>query len=282
MATRRRPFNKFLVILVLIVSLSFPLYLFYQSSQGKGERTYWFQRGSVRLLSPVFGLVTSVRENFSHLIRHYFFLVDAARQNEKLKSELLEYRLKEIFYEGVARENERLASLYNFQKRLPFKTIPARVIAFSPVGEFQLLTIDRGEEEGIERGAVVLSENGLLGRVIRVYPEKSQILLITDPTSAVDAEVKRTRARGLVVGRGTSLGLSRDLFIGAFELWDGSQEVADGDLLVTTGLDGAFPKDLPIGTAKNVRKGEVDVFLRGEVIPLVDFYKQREVLIIKP
>ncbi|MBI2082932.1 MAG: rod shape-determining protein MreC [Deltaproteobacteria bacterium] len=279
---RRPPLKKYRVILILIGLLLAPAYFYYQSSQGMGGQLRWSERISVWLLSPVFHSMVEIRGKISTVIHRYFYLVNTAKENEKLRSELQQYHLKEIFYEGIARESERLTALIDFQKHLDFQTIPARVISFSPVGEFQIVTVDRGKEEGIRRGAVVLSSKGLVGRVIKVYPHESQILLVTDPTSVVDAEVKRTGARGLVVGRGVALGFTREIFVGAFELWESSQEVADSDILLTSGLDGVFPKNLPIGTTRNVRKGEFDVFINGDVVPFVDFYKLREVLILKP
>ncbi|MBI2981177.1 MAG: rod shape-determining protein MreC [Deltaproteobacteria bacterium] len=273
--------RKYRFILLCVGFISIPGFLYYQSFHGAADPPRWDQRFFVWILSPLFQSVRSIQDEVARNARRYVYLVETEKRNEALEAELKQYQLKEFFCEGISKENDRLLSLVNFQKRLPFSSIAARVIGFSPVGEFQVLTVDRGEEIGVRRGAAVLSEQGLIGRVIRVFPRQAQVLLITDPTSVVDAEIKRNGARGLIVGKGISIGFSREVFVGAFELWEGSQEVQEGDLLVTSGMDGVFPKEIPIGTAKHLRKGEHDVFLEGELLPFVDFYKLREVLIIQ-
>ena len=127
----------------------------------------------------------------------------------------------------------------------------------------------------------MLSPDGLVGQVSRVFGSYSQVLLIIDPTSAVDGQIEKTDSRGLVVGKVMSLGLKRDLFIGAFEYLSQSTVIEEGTRVVTSGLDGIFPPGILVGTVGGSKKKKYDVFQQAEVIPAVDFNKLREVLVLK-
>lgn len=259
--------------------LAFPFFLYLKGYRELPGLASWYGRLAVGVVSPFLRLSRAVQEGASRVVRRYFFLVGTERENEALRKLVEATEMRRFFLDGIARENERLAGLVEFQKRLPFQTVAARVLAYPPLSEFRLMTVDRGEESGIRRGAPVLAPQGLVGRVIRVQGNSSEVLLLTDPTSAVDARAVRTGARGLVVGKETDLRLNRRLFIGALEFWERSQEVGDGDLLVTSGLDGVFPADIPIGIVQDRKKGKYEVFQEGKVLPAVDFHKLREVLI---
>jgi rod shape-determining protein MreC len=230
---------------------------------------------------PILQGVHWVKSGVKRVVRRYFYLVNAATENEELRKELAASQLRQGYYDKLTQENERLANYLNFKASTPFRVIPAKVIAYPPLGEFRILVLDRGSEQEVQRGAPVLTQLGLVGRIQEVAPNYSKVLLITDPSSAVDARVKRTGARGLVVGHGQKVGLDRELFIGAFEFWDHTEEVSEGDELVTSGLDGVFPANIPIGTVRETRREKFDVFQKGKVIPFVIFNKTQEVFIVK-
>jgi len=106
------------------------------------------------------------------------------------------------------------------------------------------------------------------------------VLLITDPTSAVDGRIEPSRARGLVVGKSLKLGLKRDLYISAFEYLNQSLDIAEGTEVMTSGMDGVYPPGILIGKVHASKKRKYDIFQQAEVIPSVDFYKLQEVLVI--
>ena len=278
MRPRHRHLPKILGALLLT---ALPLFLYLKVSDEPPAVYRWYERAALRVVSPFFQISRAIQQGVGGVARRYFFLTGVARENEGLRKLVDALQIKRSFYEGVARENERLTALVEFRKKLPLETLAARVLSCPPLGEFRIITVDRGEQEGVRRGAAVMVPQGLVGRVIRVGGRFSEILLLTDPTSAVDARAVRTGARGLVTGEGIEIGLDRRLFIGALEFWDRTEVVAEGDFLVTSGLDGLFPPDLPIGTVREVRKGKYEVFQEGKVIPQVDFNQLREVLIVK-
>ena len=275
----RRHFRTF-----LLVSLPFLVVLLLY----RGQRLAAVQ-GPLRLFDrvvlfvtmPLLGTVQTVRRGVAATVQRYVNLVGTERENEELKGRIANLTLQQIYYDRLAEQGARLERLLEFQESAPYATLAAHVLSYPPLGEFRILTIDRGSEHGVVRGAAVLAPDGLIGRIFRVERTVSQVLLLVDPMSAVDARVRRTGARGLVIGRGREIGLRREMYLGALEFWERNQEVREGDQLVTSGLDGLFPPDLPVGFVRSLRRGRHEVFLEGDVIPAVEFHKLREVLVLK-
>lgn len=234
------------------------------------------------IVTPVIGSVLWVRSGFSSVFYRYIHLMEVERENESLQKENELLRESQTLCEAWQRENERLTDLLEIKRDEISEAITARIVSYPIMGEFDILFINRGREEGVRRGFPVITSRGLVGRVIEAGPHRSKVLLVTDPTSSVDARVVRTGARGLVVGHGKEIGFSRPLFIGALEFWDRSSEVIVGDELVTSGLDEVFPADIPIGTVRSVKGEEGELFLNGEVVPSVEMNKVQEVLVIRP
>jgi rod shape-determining protein MreC len=132
--------------------------------------------------------------------------------------------------------------------------------------------INKGSRDGVAVEMGVITPAGVVGRVIKAEPAVSQVLLITDRNSAVAALIQRTRDEGLV--EGTEKGLARIKYLSLLA------DVKEGDLVLTSGLTGSFPKGLPIGTLGLVTKKELDLFQQAELTPNVDFSKIEEVLVV--
>lgn len=278
MASFRGSFRTGLIALLLC---ALPFYLYFKKPESSPAVLKKFDSILIALIGPVVNGIRGVSNSLSHLVHHYLFLVETAERNEALRRQVWNYRQKEADWKGVALENERLAGLLHFQEGLSYSTVAARVLSYPISSEFRVLWIDRGEAEGVARGAPVIAPEGLVGRILRAESHRSQVLLITDPTSAVDGEIIRTGARGLIVGKGEQLGFDHEIFIGAFEYWGQKQVVAEGDEVITSGLDGVFPRGLLIGRAREIRKRSDDLFLKARLVPALEFNQLKEVLVIK-
>ena len=134
--------------------------------------------------------------------------------------------------------------------------------------------INRGARDLIEKDQAVVTHRGVVGRCIEVSSSTSRVLLITDINSSVDALVQRTRSRGIVEGRGTSLC--------ELKYVANTEDVMIGDLVVTAGLCGIFPKGLPIGTVSRIEQNNFGLFQYIELKPSVDLNKLEEVSILLP
>src|SRR3989442_4162467 len=170
-------------------------------------------------------------------------------------------------------ENERLKHLLDFRETLTGDLVAARVVGRDATGLSRTLTIDRGEADGVKKGAAVLVPEGIVCQVFLVSGHAARVLLITDHNSGVDALVQRTRARGIV--EGTIDGGCGLKFLKRTE------DVQLGDLVVTSGLDGIFPKALPVGRVTSVDKRGQGLFQYAELAPNADFERLEEVLIAR-
>jgi rod shape-determining protein MreC len=173
----------------------------------------------------------------------------------------------------VELENARLRRLLDFREALRGELLTARVIGHDATGLARTLTIDRGVDHGVSKGAATLAPEGIVGQVFLASDHAARILLISDHNSGVDALVQRSRARGIV--QGTVDGGCVLKYVKR------TDDVQVGDLLVTSGIDGIFPKGLPVGRVISVDKRGQGLFQHAEVQPHVDFDALEEVLVTR-
>ncbi len=181
---------------------------------------------------------------------------------------------KERFLFEMEEENKRLRRLLDLKEQSSYEGLASSVIAREPSNWFQALLLDRGERSGVKKDSIVVTPEGLVGRVIKVNKNSSQVLLITDPGSEIGALVQRTRIQGVIQGR------KRDLILKYLPL---EADVREGDLVLTSGLEGGlFPKGLAIGRIKKIESPHPqDLFLKIVVIPEVNLSSLEEVLLLK-
>ncbi|TET12799.1 rod shape-determining protein MreC, partial [Candidatus Aerophobetes bacterium] len=158
------------------------------------------------------------------------------KENEALKAEIAKLLFKEkSYYEEIISSNQRLQEMLGFKKEQPYGLLPAEVIAYTPHNYFKVVTIGEGEKEGVEKEMAVVNAQGLVGKVIEVYPHQAKVLLIPDETSKVGVRVQRTRDEAILQGKG-----ERGICGLKYLLCEASVEV--GDRVVTSGLGGLFPE----------------------------------------
>ena len=209
----------------------------------------------------------------------YLFLVGVEEENEKLRQKVsyLEAELaraKEAFY-----ENQRLRKLLRVARDLHGQTPVVAHVVGKPLGSWQgLILIDKGLDDNILPEMPVLAYTpygpaGVVGQVVAVERHYAKVLLLTDPSFAVDALVQRSRERGLLRGQGKELCL--------LDYVSAEADVRENDLIVTSGLDGIFPKGLLLGRVVKIYPGRTRGLFRPiEVKPAVDFQKLEEVLVL--
>jgi rod shape-determining protein MreC len=202
----------------------------------------------------------------------YIDLVDAHRDNQRLQEQLAALQSEVLRLGELERENARLAELLAFRARLQGPVYGARVIARDPGPLSMTLTIDRGERDHIHRGMAVLAPQGVVGQIAEASHTAARVVLLTDHNSGIDAIVQRSRARGIVQG-GTDGScymnyLSRDA------------DVVTGDRVLTSGLDGIFPKGVLIGEVVDVSRRHRGLLQAAVVQPGVALDRLEEVLVV--
>jgi rod shape-determining protein MreC len=171
------------------------------------------------------------------------------------------------------KENETLRAMLSFkQANQTYNLLAADVIGRDPDPLLHFVMIDRGANDGLQRNMPVITARGLVGQIGEVYPHSAKIMLITDLASAVNALAQETRTTGVVQGQ-VNGGLLM-LFIPQGE------KIGVGNIILTSGLGGRFPKQLVIGQVQTVHTRDVDLFQSADIRASVDFQSLGSVLVI--
>lgn len=193
-------------------------------------------------------------------------------ENERLRNRIQTLEVERNKLLEAEATNRRLQQLLELRSHLPSGSVTASIIANSASTWFQSCLLDKGSADGVSKGMAVVTPIGVLGRVVSVTARTAKVLLLTDPNSGVDVLVQRTRARGIVSGSlesGTILKYVKR-----------TEDIQEGDRLITSGVDGIFPKGLLVGTVIKVRKQSLGLFQHVEVLPAVNSARAEEVLVV--
>lgn len=206
--------------------------------------------------------------------RHFFADLEACRaQNEDLQVLVDQLIIENVRLREAEIENVTLREQLSFKQANPsLELLSAQVIGRDPSNVLSSLIIDRGTAEGVAVGMPALTHRGLVGRVIEANLHSSKVLLITDPSSSVNAVIQESRATGVVQGKARE-GLTMRYI-------QQTEEVSTGDLVLTSGLGGNFPTRLIIGQVTAVSKKDVELFQEAEVRPAVEFRRLEMVMIL--
>ena len=218
------------------------------------------------------GLAKASRATFG-LWTTYLDWKNVRAENRRLREEVQELRVQGLRVVETDDENRRLRRLLALQEHLPLTTLSGEIIAREWGGWIRSLTVNRGRGDNVPRLTAVISPNGLVGRVVDVRPGVSIVQVLTDPTSTVGAHVLRTRTPGIV--EGDPRGTLRFKFMSR----DGAS-IQSGDVLVTAGQGGLFPRGIPIGTVRSIDNRGGALFHYAELTPAVDFARVDEVLLV--
>ncbi len=264
--------NRFRKVWISIFFACFALFLL---STGSGPNQPWnlVEQLLVEITIPFQSLFRQTINANRDLWTNYFHLVDVRSENKCLKQEMEALKRENSHYRELLATHERLRSLLRFKDGIQQPTVAAQVIGLDPTGWFRSIIIDKGKNDGIRWDMPVVNALGVVGRVVSVSNNYAKVLLIIDQNSAVDCLTQRSRDRGMV--RGTSTEVCKMDYVAK------SCDAVVGDLVITSGLGGVFPKGLPIGRISSVREGEDRLFKDIDVIPSVDFSKLEEVLVIQ-
>ena len=242
------------------------------SVSNRRYQSYGPGRIAISLIAPFQEAVSRSIRFVKDIWVHYFFLVEAAIENDNYKKAFSHSVERNNLYKELKLSNIRLRSLLDFQKTITDKVIAAEVIGKDPSPWFKTIMINKGKDDGVKKGAAVVIPEGIVGQVAEVSLHNSKVLLIIDPNSAVDALVQRSRARGIIKG-----GFA-DRCVFKYVLR--KKGIAVGDTVVSSGLDGVFLKGLPVGQVSDVVKPNSGIFQEVTVTPCVDFEKLEEVLVV--
>jgi rod shape-determining protein MreC len=266
-------FSKKMLIFVVMVLIFFISMTILSVTSKRGMTA---PAGVGRTMIPLVAPFQKATSRFMQFVRgiweDYFYLVNVSRENRQLKkdvnllkAQINQDREMELF-------NTRLREFLKYKNQTNSDVLAARVISKDSSSWFKTILIDKGTDDGLKTGLPVVVPQGVAGQIISVAKKYSKVLLIIDRNSAVDGIVQRTRARGIVKGETDD--------ICSFHYALRKEDIKPEDVIVSSGLDGVYPKGLLIGHVVYVDKDNPGVFQDIKVIPYVDFEKLEEVLVV--
>ncbi len=227
----------------------------------------------VSMTAPGLEGLQYVARRIKQLWLGYFYLVATERQNTELRRQLEEYKQRQVHFQEAQEALTRLEGLLDLKRQVALPVIGARVLAYDPSLWSRSAIIDQGKAQGVKEGLPVLAPQGIVGRIVEVYPQYSKVMLIVDRKSGADAMVQRTRVRGVLKGKGGNRC--------SLEYVPKNADVQVGDLVLASGLVGLYPKGLVFGKVTAANKKNPGVFQEIEVTPNVDLSTLEEVLVVK-
>jgi rod shape-determining protein MreC len=243
-------------------------------SSNISKRRSWnpVEQAVIEMTAPVQMFTEKTIDTIEGFWMKYFSLVDLHNENAALQKEMEALRMQNDQYRELATVNQRLQKLLRFKATVRWPAIAAQVIGHDPTGWFESIIIDKGKNSGLEPGMPVVNAQGVVGQLVSVAPNYSKVLLIIDQNSAVDCLIRRSREKGIVKG------LTRKTCKMHYVVKTG--DVKPGDLVITSGMGGVYPKGLPVGEVIKVSEDPWEMFKGITVKPLVDFEKLEEVLVL--
>ncbi len=229
------------------------------------------------IFSPVYTVLQKVTQPVDNFFEYLSDMKDLKAENERLKSELSTLKKESRNQEEYKKENDRLKKLLDLTDELSnYETVAAKVVAYEPGNWFYELTLNKGTKQGISASDVVVTEAGLVGKVVEAGPNWAKVSTILDSSNAVGIKLNRTGDIGVVQGDLTLL-KSRRLRI---EYISKDTSLISGDLLKTSGLGGLYPSGISVGTVEEVQIDNIGELSKAIVKPSVDLDNIYEVAVI--
>jgi len=236
------------------------------------------KRGVPMLEAAAFGVFSEVQRGANAVTsgvqtrwQNYFALQQVREENERLKQQLGDLQVRLQQERGLAQQSQSLQKLLDLKTDTQLSTTGATVIAGGASPEFRTITIDKGTGEGVRPDMAVIAPAGVVGRVIQPSTRAAKVQLLIDRNAAAGALIERTRAQGVVIGTGSDE-LRMDYVAG-------SADLKVGDTVVTSGIDGIYPKGFVIGQIQSVKRGAGE-YSAIVIKPAVDFNSLEAALIV--
>jgi rod shape-determining protein MreC len=260
---------------VVAGALLFAIVALRMSAKNPGELSA-LDRGILSVVSPAQSAMSFVARGIANVAGRFVELTHVRAENEQLTHENARLRAELASMRRLAEESGRYQRLLGLRDSTPAETIAARIISIDASPYFRVARVEIDHGEGVvKRGMPVLTSEGVVGRIGRVSGHTSDITLLVDPRSAIDIVVPRTGGRGILRGKPGENGYRCSI-----EYLTRGEPAQVGDKVVTSGLGGAFPRDLPVGHVTAVLPGAVGLFQEVDVTPEVDFARLSEVLVV--
>ncbi len=231
----------------------------------------------LELTGGVLDPINALEQKSKDLWNRYFDLVNVRDENARLRHQVEELEARLLAQGEDMAELKRLRELVQLPVDASWRPLGARVLAgrMGPNAVLDSITINRGYSTGGRPGTPIVTHLGLVGRVLKASAHSSIALLLTDPSSRIAVFTQESRAPGILVGQG----IHRKLELNFVQR---AAKVSPGEILVTSGLDGKYPKGIPVARVLTVAPSDYTQFMAITAEPLVDLLHIEEVLLLEP
>jgi rod shape-determining protein MreC len=210
--------------------------------------------------------------------QNYFALQEIRRENDQLKQEVTKLRVSLEQERNIAQQARTLQQLLDLRSATGFETAAAMVIGSGADPEFRTITIDKGTQDGLRPDMAVMSPAGIVGRILMPTARAAKVQLIIDRDAAAGVLIERSRVNGVVEGLGSGEELGFKAGMISLNYVPSSADVKRGDRVVTSGIDGIYPKGVPVGEIQSAERAGGEWRIR--VKPAVDFAALEAVLVV--
>lgn len=262
---RRKLAVAIVLLVIAVVMLAFAI-------SNPSKETGLLRKLALESIAPLEGIINATSSSIGEVWKRYIFLVNLGETNRKLVRENASLSRKINEYREIHLECLRLRKLVGLKGKTESPTVAARVVGRKQSSLFETIVINKGSSDGIGVDMPVQSVYGVLGRIIEVSWSVSKVLLLVDYNSNIDTLIQRSRAHGILQGSGENGCKLRYV--------RRTEDVEVGDVVITSGLAGIFPKGLVLGTVDSVEKEETGLFQEIWVSPSADVARIEEVLVI--
>lgn len=259
-------------LLTVSVLLLWPL-VGYLTKGHRGREPNFIDRTVLWLTTPVQTALTWAVSGVAAGIDGYVALRGAHQDADECRVSLSQSQAEANSLREMQAENLRLKAMLNYAEESVDQEIVARVIGLNPSAQFLSIRINRGEDDGVRVGMPVVTPDGAVGQIVRAVGNSADVMLLSDPSSRIGAVLQRSRVRATAVGTGDMRKLSLDLV-------RREDDAKDGDIVVSAGSDGIFPRGVKLGTLRAPERPVVGMFLHASLEPAVDFSRVEEVMVI--
>ena len=235
-------------------------------------RWHFLTKILMEISAPFSKGITYAWHSLEEIKQTYLNIKKIKEENQLLKKKLQTLEAKQIWCEELLHKNQRLEKLLGLKKELPYPSIGARVIAYSPQFNPKIIFLDKGKKDGVKLHSPVISIKGIVGQVVALSPHYAKVLTIIDSNSKVEVMSQRTRIHGIFLGTGMNRGKIKYI--------PKEEDVKIGDLFITSGLDGIFPKGIPVGQVIHISEPIPSLFKEIELKTSVDFQRLEELIVL--
>jgi len=232
----------------------------------------WWQGLLLEIAIPIQKVVAAPANAAASSWRSYLDLVDVRAENERLVVLVAELEEANLQFREALVASGYLDRIVAMRDDFEIPMLPSEVVGLDVSPLFRSVLVDRGSRHGVRPGSPVITHQGVVGLVTRTSPNAAKTMLVLDRQSRIDAVIQRTRARGMVSGRG-----SGEL---AFEFVALGADLRIGDIVITSGLGGVYPKGLSLGEVVAVSDPEGSLVQSATLKPAVDFGRLEQVFVM--